>query len=67
MDEAFLDRFAIIGTAEQCIDRLGRLLEAVKLDRIVVVSGSRGVDLSLLTEVSAVVHEEVLPRVRGLR
>ena len=66
IDEAFLDRFAIVGTAEQCVDRLGTLLETVELDRIVVLSGSRGVDSSVLAEVSAVIHEEVLPRVRGL-
>lgn len=67
IDEDFLARFAIVGTPAQCVDRLGALLDEVELDRVVVLSGSRGVDPSVLREVAGVVAEEVIPAVRGSR
>ena len=65
LSDEFVGRFAIVGTPDECVDRLGKLLEEVPLSRVVVMSNSRGVDLAILEEVATVVSEEVLPMVRG--
>jgi 5,10-methylenetetrahydromethanopterin reductase len=65
LSDEFIARFAIVGTPAQCVDRLGQLLNEVPLTRIVVMSNSRGVDASVIEEVSAAVSGEVLPAVRG--
>ena len=65
LSDEFIARFAIVGTPARCADRLGRLLDEVPLARVVVMSNSRGVDPTVLEEVSATVSEEVLPAIRG--
>jgi 5,10-methylenetetrahydromethanopterin reductase len=63
LDDAFLDRFAVIGPAQRCIDRLGELV-GLGLDRIVVVPGSRDSDPALLDQTNAALAQAVLPAVR---
>ncbi len=63
LDDAFLDRFAVIGPARRCADRL-RELVALGLDRIVVVPGSRDSDPALLDATNAALACDVLPAVR---
>ena len=65
LSDDFVSRFAIVGTPNECVDRLGTLLEEVPLSRVVVMSNSRGVEPAILEEVATVVSEEVLPLVRG--
>jgi 5,10-methylenetetrahydromethanopterin reductase len=65
LDDAFLDRFAVIGPAQRCIDRLGELV-GLGLDRVVVVPGSRDSDPALLDRTNAALARAVLPAVRGL-
>jgi 5,10-methylenetetrahydromethanopterin reductase len=61
IDEAFLRRFAVYGPPGHCVDRLGALLDAVPLTRLVVASGHRGVDPSERDETAACIAEDVLP------
>jgi 5,10-methylenetetrahydromethanopterin reductase len=64
LDDAFLDRFAVIGPGQRCADRLRELI-ALGLDRIVVVPGSRDSDPALLDATNAALAREVLPGLRG--
>ena len=64
LDDAFLDRFAVIGPAQRCAERLRGLI-ALGLDRIVVVPGSRDSDPALLDATNATLAWEVLPALRG--
>jgi 5,10-methylenetetrahydromethanopterin reductase len=64
LDDEFLDRFAVIGTAQRCIDRLRELI-ALGLDRIVVVPGSRDSDPARLDATNAALAREVLPALRS--
>jgi 5,10-methylenetetrahydromethanopterin reductase len=64
LDDEFLDRFAVIGPAQRCIDRLRELI-ALGLDRIVVVPGSRDSDPARLDATNAALAREVLPALRG--
>ncbi len=63
LDDAFLDRFAVVGPAQRCADRL-RELTALGLDRIVLVPGSRDSDPALLEATNTALAREVLPAVR---
>ncbi|MEE2778577.1 MAG: LLM class flavin-dependent oxidoreductase [Acidobacteriota bacterium] len=64
LSDDFVARFAIVGSPAECADRLGVLLDHVPLDRVVIMTGSRGVDPTILDEVSAAVVEEVVAAVR---
>ncbi len=64
LDDAFLDRFAVLGPPQRCADRL-RELVALGLDRVVVVPGSRDSDPALLDATNAALAREVLPALRG--
>lgn len=60
LDDAFLARFAVVGSAEQCLDRLRQLI-ALGLDRIVVVPGSRDADPGRLARSNVRFARHVLP------
>ncbi|MBM9469502.1 LLM class flavin-dependent oxidoreductase [Nakamurella leprariae] len=64
LPDEFLDRFAVLGSAEQCLDRLHRLFD-LGLDRIIVVPGSRDADPALLAEADERFADQVLPRLIG--
>jgi 5,10-methylenetetrahydromethanopterin reductase len=64
LDDAFLDRFAVLGPPQRCADRL-RELVALGLDRIVMVPGSRDSDPALLDATNTSLAREVLPALRG--
>ena len=60
LDDAFLTRFAVVGSPEQCLDRLQQLI-ALGLDRIVVVPGSRDADPERLARSNVRFARHVLP------
>jgi 5,10-methylenetetrahydromethanopterin reductase len=64
LDDEFLDRFAVLGPAQRCIDRLRELI-ALGLDRIVVVPGSRDSDPAQLDATNVALARDVLPALRG--
>ena len=64
LDDAFLDRFAVIGPAARCAGRLRELI-ALGLDRIVMVPGSRDSDPALLDTTNTALAREVLPGLRS--
>ena len=64
LDDEFLDRFAVLGPAQRCIDRLRQLI-GLGLDRIVLVPGSRDSDPALLDRTNAALAREVLPALRS--
>jgi 5,10-methylenetetrahydromethanopterin reductase len=64
LDDEFLDRFAVLGPAQRCIDRLRELI-GLGLDRIVLVPGSRDSDPALLDRTNAALAREVLPALRS--
>jgi 5,10-methylenetetrahydromethanopterin reductase len=61
LPDGFVDRFAVVGPPNTCIDRMNELID-LGLDRIVVVPGSRDSDPGLLNESNAMFAEQVLPR-----
>ena len=60
LDDAFLARFAVVGSPEQCFDRLQQLI-GLGLDRIVVVPGSRDADPERLARTNVRFARHVLP------
>jgi len=64
LDDAFLTRFAVVGSPEQCLDRLQQLI-ALGLDRIVVVPGSRDTDPERLARSNVRFARHVLPALLG--
>jgi 5,10-methylenetetrahydromethanopterin reductase len=64
LPDDFLDRFAVVGPPDVCVQRL-RDLAALGLDRIIVVPGSRDADPALLAESNELFAREVLPAVRA--
>jgi 5,10-methylenetetrahydromethanopterin reductase len=60
---AFTDRFAVVGTAEHCIDRL-RALIALGIDRLIVVGPSLDADAAEAKRARHAMVEEVLPTLR---
>jgi 5,10-methylenetetrahydromethanopterin reductase len=64
LPDEFLDRFAVVGPADRCAERLRELL-GLGLERIVVVPGSRDADPHALAESNARFASEVLPALRG--
>jgi 5,10-methylenetetrahydromethanopterin reductase len=64
LPDGFVDRFAVVGSAEQCIERLRGLLE-LGLERLIMVPGSRDADPALVAESNARFASEVLPALRS--
>ena len=64
LSDEFVDRFAVVGSAEQCTERLRGLLE-LGLERLVMVPGSRDADPALVAESNARFAGEVLPALRS--
>ena len=63
LPDEFLDRFAVVGDADHCVDRLLELLQ-LGLERLVMVPGSRDADPELIAESNAREASEVLPALR---
>ena len=61
---AFIDRFAVTGTPEQCIERIQRLA-ALGLERIAITGALRGVSEAEAAKSRALLEREVLPVVKG--
>jgi 5,10-methylenetetrahydromethanopterin reductase len=64
IDDAFADRFAIIGTAQHCIERLQAVID-IGIDRLVVVGPALDADRSAAKRARDVMVAEVLPAVRA--
>lgn len=64
MTPAFIDRFAITGTPEQCITRLQRLA-ALGLERVAITGALRGVSEADAAKSRTLLEQEVLPAVRA--
>lgn len=58
----FVDRYAIVGPPDHCIDRI-RALGALGLDKLVVVGPTAGADRTEAARSAALLAEEVLPAV----
>ncbi len=63
LPDAFLDRFAVVGSPEHCTARLRELID-LGLDRIIVVPGSRDADPDAVAASNELFASEVLPRLR---
>jgi 5,10-methylenetetrahydromethanopterin reductase len=64
LTDDFVDRFAIVGPPERCIDRL-RSLEALGLDKVAISGGMRGADADDAAVGRQLVIAHVLPGMRG--
>ncbi|MFN8111718.1 MAG: LLM class flavin-dependent oxidoreductase [Solirubrobacterales bacterium] len=64
LEDDFIDRFAVVGTPDEVIERL-RAIEAAGIERIVAVPGSLDADPDLLAESNELFAAEVLPQVGG--
>lgn len=60
LGDEFVDRFAVVGTANEVTDRLGALA-SVGIERVIVVAGSLDADPALVAESNARFAEHVLP------
>ncbi len=60
LPQDFLSEFCIIGTPEDCAERL-RLLIEVGLSHVVIVGGSRDIDLAIRERSDRLIAREVLP------
>ena len=63
LTDDFIDRFAIVGPPERCIERL-RTLQALGLDKVAVSSRSRGASAEDSAVSQKLVTKEVLPALR---
>lgn len=64
LEDDFIDRFALVGPAEEVAERLA-VLSDLGIERVVVVPGSLDADASQVAESNARFAEEVLPQLRG--
>ncbi|MDR3533776.1 MAG: LLM class flavin-dependent oxidoreductase [Rhodopila sp.] len=60
----FIDRFAVVGSPDRCIERLKRLA-ALGLDKIAITGALRGVSETEAAASRALLEREVLPAVRS--
>jgi 5,10-methylenetetrahydromethanopterin reductase len=60
----FVDRFAIVGSPDRCIERL-RALAALGLDKVAISGGMRGASAEDAAVSKRLVAEQVLPGMRG--
>jgi 5,10-methylenetetrahydromethanopterin reductase len=65
LEDEFIDRFALVGSAEEVLERLAELAE-LDIERIVVVPGSLDADPNLVAQSDERFAQEVLPRLGGL-
>jgi 5,10-methylenetetrahydromethanopterin reductase len=65
LEDEFIDRFALVGPAEEVVERLACLAE-VGIERVIVVPGSLDADPALVTEANARFAEQVLPQLDSL-
>jgi 5,10-methylenetetrahydromethanopterin reductase len=63
LTQDFIDRFAVVGTPDQCAGRLRRLA-ALGLDKIAITGALRGVSETEAAASRALLEKEVLPAVR---
>jgi len=56
----FIDRYAIVGTPERCVERL-QVLAALGLDKVIVSGGRRGADPVAAEAAQTLFEREVLP------
>ena len=61
----FLRRFCVIGSPEECTERLCRLAE-LGLSHLVIVGGSRDIDATVRERSDHLVAREVLPAVQAV-
>ena len=61
---SFIDRFAVTGSPEQCIERINRLA-ALGLERIAITGALRGVSEAEAAKSRALLEREVLPVVKA--
>jgi 5,10-methylenetetrahydromethanopterin reductase len=64
LTDDFVDRFAIVGTPDRCIERL-RELAKLGLDKVAISGGMRGVDAGDAAVGKQLVAEQVLPGMRS--
>ena len=64
LTEAFIDRFAVVGTPDRCVARL-RGLAALGLDKVALSGSLRGVSAEDAATSKRLIETEVLPAVRG--
>jgi 5,10-methylenetetrahydromethanopterin reductase len=63
LTDDFVDRFAIVGSPDRCIERL-RALEALGLDKVAISGGTRGASAEDAAVSKQLVTEKVLPGMR---
>ncbi|CAN0433112.1 unnamed protein product, partial [Phaeothamnion confervicola] len=64
LTDDFVDRFAIVGSPERCIERL-RSLKALGLDKVAISGGMRGASAEDAAVSKRLVAEQVLPGMRS--
>ena len=64
LTDDFVDRFAIVGSPERCIERL-RALKALGLDKVAISGGTRGASAEDAAVSKRLVAEQVLPGMRS--
>ncbi len=63
LDADFVDRFAVVGPPERCIERLAELAD-LGLERFVVTGPTFGADVDAARDASRLLRREVLPGLR---
>jgi len=63
LTDDFIDRFAIVGPPDRCIERL-RSLEALGLDKVAISGGARGVAVEDVAAARDLTARHVLPGMR---
>ena len=63
LPDAFIDGFAVVGDVARVTDRL-RAIADTGVDRIVVIAGSLGVDMEIITQSIVALSTQVLPKLR---
>ena len=66
LTEDFLHRFTVIGSPEECVERLRQLVD-LGLSHLVIVSGSRDIEIAVRERSDHLVAKEVLPALQALR
>lgn len=61
--DEFVDRFAVAGTPDYCVERLGELVDA-GIDRLVLMTGSRDADPAAFLQSMKLLATEVVPAVQ---
>jgi 5,10-methylenetetrahydromethanopterin reductase len=64
LTDDFIDRFAIVGPPDRCIERL-RSLQALGLDKVAISGGTRGAPIEHIPVSRELMVRQVLPAMRG--